>query len=162
MEDWPQERWLDVRDQRVWEIMARRLALAQVKGCDGVEPDNLGAYQGDRSGFPITREHQLAYDRYLSDQAHARGMLIALKNSTELVPDLVDAFDFSIVESCYRFSECHHYDAFAEAGKAVLMAEYQPYNENWCADARANGYSLAYANSILDGRHFEPCRADLQ
>ena len=37
------ERWLDIRNHRVKSIMAKRFNFAKNVGCDGIEPDNLGA-----------------------------------------------------------------------------------------------------------------------
>jgi hypothetical protein len=39
---WPGEKWLNVRSEAVWNVMAKRIALASQKGCDGVDPDNMG------------------------------------------------------------------------------------------------------------------------
>jgi len=39
---WPGERWLDVRNNSVFEAMKYRLNLAKEKGCDAVDPDNIG------------------------------------------------------------------------------------------------------------------------
>jgi hypothetical protein len=40
--DWPREKWLDIRSTNVWEIMKKRIKLASDKGCDGIDPDNMG------------------------------------------------------------------------------------------------------------------------
>jgi hypothetical protein len=39
---WPGEKWLNVKSEAVWDVMAKRIALASQKGCDGVDPDNMG------------------------------------------------------------------------------------------------------------------------
>jgi hypothetical protein len=49
---WPGELWLNVKNPdptsstvpSVWSIMAARIQLAASKGCDGVDPDNMGKY----------------------------------------------------------------------------------------------------------------------
>jgi hypothetical protein len=40
--DWPGENWLDIRTDNVAQIMIARVQLAAQKGCDAVDPDNMG------------------------------------------------------------------------------------------------------------------------
>jgi len=40
---WVGERYVDIRKQGVWEVMKARIRLAAEKGCDAIDPDNLGA-----------------------------------------------------------------------------------------------------------------------
>lgn len=44
MDDWPGERWLDLKSENVRNIMARRIKLAAEKGCDAIDPDNVDGY----------------------------------------------------------------------------------------------------------------------
>jgi hypothetical protein len=39
---WPGERWLNVRSADVWSVMQSRIKLASDKGCDAIDPDNMG------------------------------------------------------------------------------------------------------------------------
>jgi hypothetical protein len=39
---WPGEKWLNVRSNKVWEIMKARIKMANEKGCDAIDPDNIG------------------------------------------------------------------------------------------------------------------------
>lgn len=39
---WPGERYLNIRSKNVWKIMSKRIQLAKTKGCDAVDPDNMG------------------------------------------------------------------------------------------------------------------------
>jgi len=39
---WKGERWLDVRSRSVWKIMQKRILLASKRGCDSIDPDNVG------------------------------------------------------------------------------------------------------------------------
>jgi hypothetical protein len=41
---WPGERWLNTRSTDVWNTMAKRIKLASEKGCDAIDPDNMGWY----------------------------------------------------------------------------------------------------------------------
>ncbi|WP_223144594.1 endo alpha-1,4 polygalactosaminidase [Deferribacter autotrophicus] len=79
LDKWEGERWLDIRSENVRTIMTERLNLAKEKGCDGVEPDNIDDYTND-TGFSITYEDQIAYNIFLSNEAHKRGLAIGLKS----------------------------------------------------------------------------------
>ncbi|SDW89836.1 hypothetical protein SAMN05421882_103630 [Nitrosomonas communis] len=128
--DWPEERWLDIRSQNVAEIMISRLNLALLKGCDGVEPDNVNVYTNN-SGFDLSARDQLAFNKFIANEAHKRGLSVALKNNMEQIPELIDFFDFSINERCHELNECDSLTHFIINGKPVLNAEYlQSYIDN--------------------------------
>lgn len=123
VDGWPDERWLDIRSSGVRQIMRDRLDLAKQKNCDGVEPDNVDAYSNS-SGFNLTGEDQLDFNRFLATQAHLRNLAVGLKNDIEQIPALVDYFDFAINEQCHEYNECAALQAFIRAQKPVLNAEY--------------------------------------
>ncbi len=123
MDGWDDERWLDIRSERVRSVMERRLDLAVDRGCDGVEPDNVDGYTNE-TGFDLTPEDQLDYNRFLATAARDRDLLVGLKNSGDQVPELVDRFDFAVVEQCHEYDECERYTPFLDQGKPVLVAEY--------------------------------------
>ena len=123
LDGWAGERWLDTRSANVRGIMQSRLDLAVEKGCDGVEPDNVDAY-ANAPGFPLTVRDQLEFDRFLAREAHARGLVIGLKNAVELVTRLAPAFDFAVNEQCHQYRECEAYAGFIADGKPVFNAEY--------------------------------------
>ncbi len=125
MSGWPDERWLDIRRvDLLLPIMAGRMDTCAAKGFDAVEPDNVDGYRND-SGFPLTAEDQLAYNRAIAGLAHERGLSVGLKNDLDQIPHLAGAFDFAVNEECVRYSECDRYAPFTEAGKAVLHVEYE-------------------------------------
>jgi hypothetical protein len=123
LDGWPDERWVDIRSQAIRTILDARMDVAFDKGCDALEPDNVTAYRND-SGFDITAEDQLAFNRWLAEQAHVRGMGVALKNDDDQVAVLVDDFDFSVAEECHAFDECDAYAPFLAQNKPVFNAEY--------------------------------------
>ena len=121
---WPGERWLDIRQIEILApLMNARLDLCAEKGFDGVDPDNLDGYI-NATGFNLTSEDQLAYNRWLADAAHTRGLGIGLKNDPDQVIELVDAFDWATVESCFHEGWCAQTTPFIEAGKPVFAIEY--------------------------------------
>ena len=123
LDGWPGEKWLDTRNAGVQAVMRARLDRAKAMGCDGVDPDNVDGYSND-TGFPLTAATQLAYDRFLATEAHARGLAVGLKNDVDQVNDLVASFDFAVNESCFEYSECDKVVPFISAGKSVLNVEY--------------------------------------
>jgi hypothetical protein len=40
--EWPDEKWIRTGSTKVREIMAKRIKLAADKGCDAIDPDNIG------------------------------------------------------------------------------------------------------------------------
>ena len=119
----PDEHWLDVRSSNVLRIMLARLDLAVSRSCDGVEPDNVDGYTNN-SGFDFTATDQLAFNRRLANEAHTRGLSIALKNSGDQASNLVEYFDFDLNEECLEFNECDQWQPFLAAEKPVLNVEY--------------------------------------
>ena len=141
----PGERWLDVRQIGiVGPIIEARLDQCSEKGFDGVEADNVDGYAHD-TGFDLTAEDQLAFDRWLADASHARGLPIGLKNDAEHAAELVDVFDFAVVEGCFAEGSCDAFAPFIEARKTVLAAEYTDSGLDFaaaCEQAKAMELSL--------------------
>lgn len=124
MDGWAGESWLDVRNAKLQPIMKARLDLAVSKKCDGVEPDNMDGYQND-TGFALTAADQLAYNRFIATEAHARGLSVGLKNDIDQLDDLVGDFDWALNEECVKYNECGGYTtSFIAANKAVFHTEY--------------------------------------
>jgi len=86
LEGWHGERWLDIRVDAVRALMVARLDLAVEKGCDGVEPDNVDGYAND-SGFSLTPDDQLDFNRFLAAVAHARGLSVGSQERQRTDPD---------------------------------------------------------------------------
>jgi hypothetical protein len=150
MEGWEGETWLDIRRiDLLSPIMAARLDLAQEKGCDGVDPDNVNGYEND-TGFPLTPEDQIAFNMYLSTEAHKRGLSIGLKNDLDQIPELVPYFDWVLNEQCFFYEECHLLLPFIEAGKPVFVIEYEVAPEEFCAQSREMNFNALHKNLELD------------
>jgi hypothetical protein len=148
--DWPGERWLDVRRlDLLGPILERRLDLCKQKGFDAVEPDNIDGY-GNDSGFPLTADDQLRFNRFLADAAHARSLSIGLKNDLDQVTSLEPSFDWALNEQCYQYGECDTLAPFARAGKAVFITEYELAVGSFCPQAQAAGYMAMRKRLNLD------------
>lgn len=163
LEDWPGERWLNIRSTNVAAIMSKRFDLAKSKGCDGVEPDNVDAYTND-NGLKLTAAEQLTYNKFLANEAHKRGLAVALKNDLDQVRELVGYFDFSVNEQCHEYDECAQLTPFINANKPVLNAEYaskyrqDPSRKNLCTSANAAKLSTLILPLELDDTYRYSCQ----
>jgi len=146
---YPNERWLDVRRLDILlPIMRARMDLCKAKRFDAVEPDNMMIYDVENSGFTITKEENLKYVRMLALEAHARGLAIGIKNSPDDLPDLIDHFDFAVVEDFFHENVAPNYSAMTARGKPVFAVEYshivspQLFMNTYCPLAKQLRYNL--------------------
>ena len=149
MEEWDDEKWLDVRSSEIRSIMQDRLDVAVDKECDGVEPDNMDGYLNDNnSGFDFDGFDQLDYNQYIAEQAHDRGLSVGLKNDVDQLVELEPCYDWALNEECFAYDECHRYEPFVDAGKAIFHVEYvddtsdgQDLADDICGDPALEGFS---------------------
>ncbi len=140
LDGWPGERWLDVRRLDVLgPILRDRIALCRARGFDGIEFDNVDGY-ANRSGFPLTGDDQLRFNRWLARAAHRAGLAVGLKNDLDQIPQLAPVFDFAINEECWSFQECGAMRPFRSIGKPVLVIEYGVPLEEFCPTVRRLRY----------------------
>ena len=151
------ENWLNINNPEIVKLMVNRLNIAVTLGCDGVELDNVDAFVND-TGFNITQNDALIYTRIMANEAHKRGLAVALKNNVELVEDVVDYFDLLINEECFQYNECEGYLPIIEAGKPVFNAEYTELHindpvarEELCVISRGLGFQTLFLPLALDG-----------
>jgi hypothetical protein len=156
MDGWADEQWLDISNSSLQNVMLSRLDLAAQKGCDGVEPDNMDGYIND-TGFELTGEHQLGYNKFIANQAHKRGLSVGLKNDLDQAEELEPFFDFSVNEQCHQYKECESLSVFIENDKPVLNAEYakkyldEEGREVMCNASKLLGFSSLVLPLNLDG-----------
>ncbi|MER5967120.1 endo alpha-1,4 polygalactosaminidase [Streptomyces sp. NPDC002057] len=147
---WHGERWLDIRRLDLLRpLMERRFDMCRDKGFDAVEPDLMEGYNSD-TGFPLTADDQLRYNRMIAEIAHERGLAVGLKNDLAQIPRLVKHFDFAVNEECAQFEECALLTPFVAAGKAVFHVEYAEPKAAYCPQARALRLSSMRKNLELD------------
>ncbi|MCO6382890.1 endo alpha-1,4 polygalactosaminidase [Oceanicola sp. 502str15] len=142
--EWPDERYVDIRNAGVVQIMKDRIADCAARGFLAVEMDNMDVYE-NTSSFELTREDALGYIRELAMFAKAQGLEVAQKNTPELVPDLVNQMDFIMVEECFVYNFCDDLQPYIDAGKDVLAIEYDDAGLDWdavCEDSKARGIKL--------------------
>jgi Glycoside-hydrolase family GH114 len=138
--DWPHQWWIDFRKTRViYPIMRARLDMCRRRGYDGVQFDDLVAYEESKQGFskPITGQQTVAYAVWLANQAHRRGLSAAFQNALEIAKQLQPYYDWALFEDCTQYQECHHpgLRAFLTAHKFVADVEYtdnKGHSLRWC------------------------------
>jgi hypothetical protein len=158
MVDWEGEKWLDTTNVGVRSLMADRILLAQEKGCQAVDPDNVDGYLHE-TGFNLSIDDTKDYLSFLSSEARSRGMLIGMKNAAEIAGDgtdfVRDNMDFSVVEECNNYDECGEYSIFIELGRPVFAIEYSAFDIDLCTAFEAMKFSLVFANYELN--EFQSC-----
>ncbi|HKO53929.1 MAG TPA: endo alpha-1,4 polygalactosaminidase, partial [Polyangiaceae bacterium] len=149
--DYPDERWLDHRNSTVRSLMAARLQLASLNGCDAVELSSLQAH-GEDSGFPLTPADQLDYARWLLAECHRLGLSAGVSTSDDLVAPLVADADWGSTAECLVNADCRAWQPFVAAGKAVFVIEFGSSNDapTLCPEATRLGYSLVIKRRALD------------
>ena len=141
LEEWPGERWLDVRVLKTLKpIMRDRVRRCARKGFDGIDFDNVDGFTND-TGFPLTRGDQLRYLRFLARAAHGHDLAAGLKNLPQLAAELEPGWEFVVNEQCFQYEECDGYLAFIDAGKPVFNIEYELDLEDFCPQANGWGFT---------------------
>jgi hypothetical protein len=128
--DW-NEMLIDVstpaKQQAVAAIVGGWIDGCATAGFNAVEIDNLDSYS--RSGGLLTEDNAVATVKLFAQSAHAKGLAIAQKNSSELVPRKAEmGTDFVVAEECNRYSECGSYQV--GYGDHVLVIEYRQQDFN--------------------------------
>jgi endo-alpha-1,4-polygalactosaminidase (GH114 family) len=162
---WPGEYWLNIREEKVRNIMKERFEQCKQKGFDGIEPDNIDSYKPpQKTGFNITKKDQIDYDKWLVKTAHELGLSIGLKNDPDNVKDLVDAFDWALTEECFAQKGSEKMKPFIDKGKAVFAAEYigkkmdqTTFTNTVCNQAQKMKFSAILLNLDLDGKFVKNC-----
>ena len=123
-------------------IVGGWFAGCRARGYQAVEPDNLDSWT--RSKGRLSKADNMAYASLLISRAHAAGLAIAQKNTTELGRSgKAMGFDFAIAEECQVYSECGQYTG--PYGKRVYEIEYTDNGglANFNAACAARGASIA-------------------
>jgi hypothetical protein len=126
MGDWEGERWLDVSQPNVFEIMKQRIALAHEKGCNAIDPDNLDGYSNEVGGeLQGSEESAIAYMSKLAAEASKYGMSTGLKNAQSILPSVTPFIQFAVNEQCAAREECAStYQPLIQAQKPIFEIEY--------------------------------------
>lgn len=80
-----------------------------------------------------------SYNTWLADAAHDRGLSVGLKNDLGQVDELEPFFDFAVNEQCFQYRECNRLQPFLDAGKNVIIIEYERSLDQLCGRAEELG-----------------------
>jgi hypothetical protein len=157
LDGWPGEYWLNTKSSNVRKIMTARLALAASKGCDGVDPDNVDAYDNS-NGLGLTTADAVDYLTFLAIGAHGFNMSVGLKNGGTIVNATLDMMQWEVNEQCVQYSECDLFQPFITANKPVFHIEYpkgapsvsSTQKSTICNDKSASGFSTVLKDLNLD------------
>lgn len=140
--DWD-EALLDIstmdKRSRIEIVVGGWIEQCAADGYDGVEIDNLGAY--DRSDGKNSEDDAVAMMAAFADVAHANGLVISQKNAAQLLSRRSEMkTDFAMVEECNRYDECSDFtDAY---GDFVLMVEYRDQDYEKGCKEQGGSYSV--------------------
>lgn len=155
--EWPDEQWLNIlrlddvgpTGKTPRQLLQARIDMCKDKGFDAIDPDMIEVYAASGVTFTpasrkITYADQITFNRWIADEAHARGMAVGLKGDIEQAKDLAPYFDFSVNEECHAYSECAELAGFTAAGKPVLNIEYAGTDSKFltktCPAAKSEGF----------------------
>jgi hypothetical protein len=141
-----------MRSSAILDIMKKRIKQAADKGCDAIDPDNMGmmhcslqsqfpthivrslnlwptdVYSNGGGGFGLTQTDAINYLKAMSSYAATLGLSTGLKNAQEILPQVMNDVQFAVNEQCVtqtdRTTKCTEYNDFLAAGKPVLHIEY--------------------------------------
>jgi endo-alpha-1,4-polygalactosaminidase (GH114 family) len=150
---WEGENWLNIRSEAVLNVMKERIKMASDKGCDAIDPDNMGkhltqvftlslsikpykriptyfsidGYSNGGGGFSLTQQDSIQYLQNQAAAAASYGMSTGLKNAQEILPQVLDIVQFAVNEECAADegqTACTEYNSLLAAGKPVFHIEY--------------------------------------
>lgn len=158
---WQGQRWLDLRQPALRPILEKRLDLCRERGFDGVL---LAGLDGHRraSGFDLKPADQLAFNRWLAEAAHARGLGAGIVGDLAQAAELAPAYDFLVAEGCTAGGDgCPAgVRPFLAAGKPVYLVAYTNNRQRMdtgCALAAELGAPLIFKTAYPNGKLHRRC-----
>lgn len=157
---YPSERYVDIRNPTVVQIIKARIQMCANKGFDAIEPDVDDSY-AVATGFPLTKTIEEAYMTDLAAYAHSLGVAMFGKNPDDTgdsyASDMYNAFDGIITEQCNQYRMCRLLNSYT-GKKAVFNGEYMKDMSKFCpADAARPGWNgTKFPVSLAGGR--KPCK----
>jgi len=139
-EGFEDERWLDIRSSELRPLLAARITRAVEKGCDAIDPDNVNGFENE-TGFPLTVEDQITFNRWLFDEVHRAGVAVGLKNGLSQVDELIGWVEFQVNEECIEQDDCRALEPFVAADKPVYSIEYAGDPGEVCTEAARLGFA---------------------
>ena len=158
---WPGEKWLDIRQTQILlPLMEARVTKCAQGGFDALEFDNVDGAFND-TGFPLSKDDQLAFNARIANLAHAHGLSVGLKNDVDAnqISTLLPYFDFAVNEQCFQYKECAALEPFVGAGKPVFNVEYKGPVSKFCPAMNGTyDFNSAFKKKSLYDEPWTPCR----
>jgi len=112
------------------------LDIAKEKWFDAIEFDNIDTYDNfEETWFKISKQDELNYLDFLEKEAHKRWLKIFQKNAPELSKNLVEKFDWAIVEWWFYNKIINDFLVYVDNKKPVYNIDYKDFwwkiIENW-------------------------------
>ncbi|WP_242906259.1 endo alpha-1,4 polygalactosaminidase [Actinomadura terrae] len=167
----PEENYANINNDKGQRDFVLKMQEARVRKCvqagfDAVEFDVVNAHEDGAgvTGWQVSADSQLVFNRALADMAHRHGLAAGLKNDLGQIPQLVSSFDFMVNEECWEFRECDRLKPFIAAGKPVFGVEYKPSRGPdplaFCREAVSLrfGFIKKGEDYLLTDQPYTPCR----
>lgn len=111
----------------ILSVIGQQIDACAAHGFQAIEPDNLNSWERSQGLFTMAADVEMA--KLLAARAHADGLAIAQKNTSEMAPRRAEiGFDFAIVEECQPWGDCAEFsDAY---GSLWFEIEYSDYGKD--------------------------------
>lgn len=119
--DYPDERWLDITDAVVLDLMVARMERAQARGCDAVYPSTVRT-NDPGAGFQLDAVDYAAYSASLAKAAHASGLGAIYAGSEYASSEALD-YDAALVFGCAKANSCDSWTSLEDNGISIFLVE---------------------------------------
>ncbi|KAL1873956.1 hypothetical protein Daus18300_003829 [Diaporthe australafricana] len=161
VENYSQEKYVDVTDPTVLELHKARIDLAHTIGCDGLDPDNIDTYElsADESiGKQITQEDMINFLSTLAEYAHSKtttaghSLMIGQKNAVGITEQVHEFMDFAISENCVG--------SINPGSNRGAPDEFCTVFQKYYADNGKPAFDIEYPSSLASGGSSSKSRRD--
>jgi hypothetical protein len=187
MQGYPNEWWLDISGFRnyvagepstltgaavnIAAALGERFSWCATEGHDAVEPDDLDGYTNNSAsgakggGWGLTQADSAGFERWIAYTVHADGLAVLQKNDTANANADEPLFDGVLSEQCNQYHDpCAgpggDWDAYLNAGKPVLNAEYQGHETTakFCpADIKYRIWGALFNVNLSNDKTYQVC-----
>lgn len=159
---WDWEKFLDLSNyEKFSNILESRFDKIKEAWFDGIEPDNMGIFEWDvewdeLTGFNLTKDDGIRFAKYISKLAHDRDLSIGQKNAESITEDVVDYFDWALLEGSFYYDFTSKFEIYIKNNKAVFATEYSDsiskntFQNKVCIKSKEIWFNTIYKNRDLD------------
>jgi hypothetical protein len=151
-EGWAGERWLDIRNPGVWRVIRNRIRLAQRKGCDAIDPDNVDVANNTNGiGTPILGNFTNGLTNFTNGTQSFINGTRSLTNVTALTNNDTIAYVKKIAREAHRLRMAYGLKNAPELLPHVINVTDFAVNEQCAQDDESGGCGV-YANFTKMGK----------